>query len=126
MDQASDIARYAMHYDHATGPQANLLDRALAQCDEKVAKAETACVRAAVAGAGLTTPSLAALVPGCRTGQVCHYDQVTHDRLGFVAADATDFVRRWRIDIDLRATAPDAAHVSITVIDRDDFDAARG
>lgn len=122
MDRASDAARFATRYDHPEGVEANLLDRALARCGTKTAAAESGCVKAAVVGAGLTPRGLAALVPGCRVGLDCHYDRATHDRLGFVSATATEFVRRWRVDIDLRKPAADVAQVPIAVSDRDDFE----
>ncbi len=122
MDQASRIARYAVHFDHVAGPETNLLDRALAECSDKTVTAETACVRAGLEAAHLSSRSLAALVPQCRPGKVCHYDHTTHDRIGPVEATATDHVRHWRIDLDFRRPASDAAHVPVTVIDRDDFD----
>ncbi|RYC30150.1 hypothetical protein D3273_20415 [Lichenibacterium minor] len=124
MDRVSGVARYATSYDHVVGPRANLLDRALADCPEKTVKAETACVRQGVDAARPSSKSLVALVPGCRAGQVCHYDHTTRDRLGFVQASATEYVKRWRIDLDFRHPAPEAAQVPITVIDRDDFDAS--
>lgn len=124
MDKAADVARYATRYDHRLDPQDNLLDRALAECSEKTPKAETACVRDRVAASGLSTRALIALVPQCRTGRVCHYDHTTRDRLGFVEANATDYVKRWRIDLDFRKPAADAARVPLTVTDRDDFDSA--
>ena len=67
--------------------------------------------------------ALMALVPGCRAGQVCHYDHTTRARLGFVRASATDYVKRWRVDLDFTRPAAAAAQVPITVIDREDFDA---
>ena len=121
--QAAGIAAYATHYDHVVGMEANLLDLALAECPEKTLKAEADCVRRGV-DAAPSTRGLVALVPNCRAGQVCHYDHATRDRLGFVQASATDFVKRWRVDLDFRRPAADAAHVPITVIDRDDFDSA--
>ena len=54
MDQAADVARFATHYDHVAGSEANLLDRALAECPDKTAKAETACVRDSLAAAAAT------------------------------------------------------------------------
>ncbi len=122
MDQMSSIAHYATSYDHVVDPRANPLDRALADCSEKTVKAETACVRQGVDTASLSVPALMALVPHCRAGQVCHYDHTTRDRLGFVQANATDYVKRWRVDLDVRHPAATAAQVPITVIDRDDFD----
>ncbi len=124
MDQASDIARYATSYDHVVDPRANLLDRALADCSEKTLKAETACVRQGVDAARPPVKALMALVPGCRAGQVCHYDHTTRDRLGFVQASATEYVKRWRVDLDFTRPAAEAARVPITVIDREDFDSA--
>ena len=123
MDRAADVARYATSYDHVVGPRVNLLDRALADCPEKTVKAETACVRQGIDAAHPSVKDLIALVPNCRSGQVCHYDHTTRDRLGFVQANATDYVKRWRIDLDLRHPAVAAAGVPVTVIDREDFDA---
>ncbi len=122
MDQMSGVARYATSYDHVVDARANLLERTLADCPEKTVKAETACVRQGVDASSLSVPALMALVPQCRAGQVCHYDHTTRDRLGFVQANATDYVKRWRVDLDVRHPAATAAQVPITVIDRDDFD----
>lgn len=124
MDQVSNVARYATSYDHVVDTRANLLDRALADCSEKTVKAETACVRQGVDAAKPTVGALMALVPGCRAGQVCHYDHTTRDRLGFVRASATEYVKRWRVDLDFTHPAAEAAQVPITVSDREDFDAA--
>ncbi len=124
VDQMSNVARYATSYDHVVDARANLLDRALADCPEKTLKAETACVRQGVDAARPAVKALMALVPNCRAGQVCHYDHTTRDRLGFVRASATDYVKRWRVDLDFTRPAAEAAQVPITVIDREDFDAA--
>ena len=124
MDRAEEAARYATSYDHVVDPRANLLDRALAECSEKTVKAEAACVRQGIDAARPAVAALIALVPNCRSGQVCHYDHTTRDRLGFVRATATEYVKRWRVDLDFTHPAPDAAHVPVTVGDRDDFDAA--
>ena len=124
MDQMSNVAHYATTYDHVVDARANLLERALADCSEKTVKAETACLRRSVDAANPSVAALIAMVPQCHTGRVCHYDHTTHDRLGFVQASATDYVKRWRIDLDFAHPAATAAQVPITVIDRDDFDAA--
>lgn len=121
--RVADVARYATSYDHVVDPRANLLDRALADCSEKTVKAEAACVRQGIDAAHPAVAALIALVPGCRAGQVCHYEHTTRDRLGFVRASATDYVKRWRIDLDFTHPAADAARVPVTVVDRDDFDA---
>lgn len=126
VDRATDVARYATHYDHALGARDNLLDRGLADCSEKTARAETRCLRDRVAASGLSTKALIALVPGCRVGRLCRYDQTTRDRLGLVEANATDYVKHWRITFDLRRPAADAAQVPLQVFDRDDFDAGPG
>lgn len=126
MDRATDIARFATHYDHALGARDNLLDRGLADCSEKTAKAETQCLRDRVAASGLSTKALIALVPGCRAGRLCRYDQTTRDRLGLVEANATDYVKHWRVTLDLRRPAADIAQVPIEVLDRDDFEAPHG
>ena len=123
MERASQAARYATSYDHVVDPRANLLDRALADCSEKTVKAETACVRQGIDAARPAIKALIALVPNCRAGQVCHYDHTTRDRLGFVQASATDYVKRWRIDLDFTHPATDVSAVPVTVIDRDDFGA---
>ncbi len=123
MDQASGVAHYATQFDHPVGPQVTALDRALAECSEKTRQAETACVRARV-DATPTRRAVIAMVPHCREGQLCHYDQTTRDQLGFVRANATTYEKHWRIDLDFRKPAPDAAHVPLTVSDRDDFDSA--
>ena len=123
VDELSDVAHYATSYDHVVGPGKNLLDRALAGCSEKTVRAETACVKQDLGAAHIPIRALIALVPNCRAGQICHYDATTRDRLGFVRASATDYVKRWRIDIDLRHPAADASQVPVTVVDRDDFDA---
>jgi hypothetical protein len=124
MDRMSDIARFATSYDHVVDARANLIDRALADCPEKTVKAETACLRQGIDAAKPAVKVLMALVPGCRAGQVCHYDHTTRDRLGFVRASATDYVKRWRVDLDFTHPAPAAAQVPVTVIDREDFDSA--
>ncbi len=121
MNRASEIAHYAVHFDHVGGPENNLLDRALAECSDKTQKAEQTCVRQGIDGSSLTPRALAALVPQCTTGQVCHYDHTTHDRIGPLAANATDHEKHWRVELDLRRSAADVAHVPLTVIDRDDF-----
>lgn len=121
MDRASEIAHYAVHFDHVGGPENNLFDRALAECSDKTLKAEQACVRQGIEGSGLMPKALAALVPRCRAGQVCRYDHTTHDRIGLIAATATDHEKHWRIELDFRHPAADAAHVPVTVIDLDDF-----
>ncbi len=126
VDRATDVAHFATHYDHALGARDNLLDRGLADCSEKTARAETRCLRDRVADSGLSTKALIALVPGCRAGRLCRYDQTTRDRLGLVEANATDYVKHWRVTLDLRKPAPDAAQVPIEVLDRDDFDATPG
>ena len=126
MDRATEVARFATHYDHALGARDNLLDRGLADCSEKTAKAETRCLRDRVAASGLSTTALVALVPGCRVGRLCRYDQTTRDRLGIVEANATDYVKHWRVTLDLRKPAADAARVPIEVLDRDDFDTKPG
>ena len=122
MDQAADVARFATRYDHVAGSEANLLDRALAECPDKTAKAETACVRDSLAAAAATPRALAALLPDCRAGTVCRYDATTRNRRGFVSATATDFVRHWRVEVDLRRAAAAVAQVPVTVTDRDDFE----
>lgn len=122
MDQASDIARYATRYDHVVGTEANLLDRALAECPDKTAKAETACLRERLAAAATTSRALAAMIPNCRAGTVCRYDATTKNRRGFIAATATDFVRHWRVEVDLRRPAAGIAQIPVTVVDRDDFE----
>lgn len=124
MDEASGLTRYATHFDHVVGAENNLLDRALAECPEKTLKAEEACVKEGIRAADPSPRSLVAMVPQCRAGLVCHYDHTTRDRLGFVQANATDYVKHWRVDLDFRKPAPDAAHVPVTVTDRDDFDSA--
>ena len=122
MDRATDVAHYATHYDHALGARDNLLDRGLADCSEKTARAETRCLRDRVAASGLSTKALIALVPGCRAGRLCRYDHTTRDRLGLVEANATDYVKHWRVTLDLRRPAADAARVPVDVLDRDDFE----
>ncbi len=124
MDQASEIARYAVHFDHVGGPENNFLDRALAECSDKTLKAEQACVRQAVDGSSVTPQALVLLIPRCRNGRVCRYDQTTHDRIGPIKATATDHEKHWRIELDFRHPAADAAHVPVTVIDLDDFNSA--
>ena len=124
VDEVSDVARFATSYDHAVDSRSNLLDRALADCSEKTVKAETACVRGGVDAARPAVKELMALVPGCRAGRICHYDHTTRDRLGFVRASATDYVKRWRVDLDFTRPAAEAAQVPVTVIDREDFEAA--
>ena len=118
----SDAARYATRFDHVVGPARNLLDRALAECSEKTSKAENLCVRQALDGSRPSPQAVIAMVPNCRAGQVCHYNSTTRDQLGLVEATATVYVKRWRIDLDFRHPAADAAHVPVNVIDRDDFD----
>ena len=122
MDQATDIARFATRYDHVAGSEATVLDRALAECPDKTAKAETACVRDGLAAAATTPRALAALVPKCRAGTVCRYDATTRNRRGFISATATDYVRHWRVEVDLRRPAATVVQVPITVTDRDDFE----
>lgn len=121
IDQVKEVAHYATAYRHVIDARANLLERALADCSEKTLKAETTCVRQGV-DAAPSVAALIALVPNCRAGQVCHYDHATRERLGFVEASATEYVKRWRIDLDFRHPASSAAQVPVTVKDRDDFD----
>jgi hypothetical protein len=121
MDRASRAAHYAIHFDHVTGPENNLLDRALAECPEKLLKAEQTCVRQAIDGSGLSPRALAALVPQCKAAQLCHYDHVTQNRIGPIEATSTNFKKHWRIDLDFRQPATDVSHVPATVIDLDDF-----
>lgn len=123
VDRVERVARYATAYDHVEDPRANLLDRALADCSEKTVKAERACVRQGIEAAHPAVSTLIALVPNCRSGQVCRYDHTTHDRLGFVRASATEYVKRWRVELDFSRPLADAAKVPLAVIDRDDFDA---
>ena len=122
MDQAADIARFATRYDHVVGSEATILDRALAECPDKTVGAETACLRERLSAAATTPRTLAALVPHCRVGTLCRYDATTRNRRGFVAATATDFVRHWRVEIDLRRPAASVATVPVRVVDRDDFE----
>ena len=124
MDRASDVAHYAVHFDHVVGPENNLLDRALAECSEKTVKAEQICVRQGIDGSSTSPRALAALVPRCKAGQVCRYDHTTHDRIGPVEATATDHAKHWRVELDFRHPAADSVHVPVTVIDLDDFDSA--
>jgi hypothetical protein len=121
MDQAADVARFATRYDHVVGSEATVVDRALAECPDKTARAETACLRERLGGAS-TPKALAALVPGCHIGNLCRYEATTRNRRGFVSATATDFVRHWRVEVDLRRPAASVAAVPVTVTDRDDFD----
>lgn len=122
IDQVEDVAHYATAYRHVIDARANLLERALADCSEKTLKAETACVRQGV-DAAPSVAALIALVPNCRAGQVCRYDHATRERLGFVEASATVYIKRWRIALDFRRPAASAAQVPVTVTDRDDFEA---
>lgn len=122
MDQAADAARFATRFDHVVGSEANVVDKALAECSDKTAKGETACLRDALAAAAATPRSIPALVPHCRAGTLCRYDAATRNRRGFISATATDFVRHWRVEIDLRRPAGTVAQVPVSVVDRDDFE----
>lgn len=124
VDEVSRLARFATRYDHPIGPGDSAVDRVLAGCGEKTAAAETACLREAVAAAP-SPAAAAAMVPGCRAGRLCRYDTTTRDRLGFVDAQATDYTKRWRVELDLRRAPAAGTPVPASVADRDDFGAAR-
>ena len=40
----SNLTHYAESYDHVAGSENNLLDKALAECSEKLAKTENVCL----------------------------------------------------------------------------------
>ena len=117
----SNLTHYAESYDHVAGSENNLLDKALAECSEKLAKTENVCVRQAVDDAHLSLKALVAQFPNCSLGKVCHYDHTTQDNLGHIEATAAAFVVRWRVEADFRNYVTDVAHLPLKVTNRDDF-----
>ena len=117
----SNMANYAKSYDHAVGPERNLLEKALEDCSEKTVKAESLCVKQAVENAHLSLASFTAKFPNCSIGKSCHYDYTTHDNLGFVEATAASFVVRWRVEADFGKNVKNVADVPLKVTNRDDF-----
>ena len=117
----SNLTHYAESYDHVAGSENNLLDKALAECSEKLAKTENVCVRQAVDDAHLSLKALAAQFPSCSLGKVCHYDYTTQDNLGLIEATATAFVAHWQVEADFRNNVKQVADVPLKVINRDDF-----
>ena len=78
-----------------------VIDRALSECHDKTAKAETECVKAVLGAGQITLPGLIGLMPNCRPGHPCTYDYTTEDRIGFFAVYATHVVYHWRVTFDL-------------------------
>ena len=96
----------------------NVIERALADCKEKTEIQEIKCVKAGLADASVSMPSLVAMIPGCRLGRVCPYDYTTDDRLGYIEANAGEFIVHWRVSFDLRRAGVSVADVPITVTQR--------
>lgn len=93
----------------------SVVERALSGCDTRTESGEAACVKAALAGGTVTVPALAAMLPGCRIGQLCHETYTTEDQIGYFKGTASHYVAHWRIDVDLRKPAAGAAAVPVTV-----------
>ena len=92
-----------------------LVERALSSCDTRTEAGEAACVKAALAEAKVTGPALAAMLPNCRTGQLCHMTYTTEDQIGYFQGTASHYVAHWRLDVDLRKPAVGADAVPVTV-----------
>lgn len=92
-----------------------LVERALSGCDKRTEAGEAACVKAALADGAVTVPALAAMLPGCRTGQLCHLTYTTEDQIGLFKGTASHYVARWRVEVDLRKPAASAGAAPVTV-----------
>lgn len=92
-----------------------LIERALSDCDTRTEAGETACVKTALAAAPLTTAALAAMLPGCRVGQLCHLAYTTAEQIGYFKTTASHFVVHWRVDVDLRHPVSTTASIPVTV-----------
>lgn len=103
------------------GRTSNLIDTALATCFEQTEKAETFCVKDALARSNISLRALMAMMPECRIGSVCTHDHTTRRRLGLLASYATLVVKDWRVSFDLRRPAADVALVPVVVTDRNIF-----
>lgn len=95
----------------------NVIERALAYCAAKTESAEVGCVKKSLSDANIDPPRLAALIPGCRPGQSCHYDYTTDDQVGFLRDTAADFVVHWRVNFDLSHAGGKTEDIPITVVE---------
>ena len=95
-----------------------LIERALSGCDKRTEAGETACVKAALQDGKVTVPQLAAMLPACRDGQLCHVVYTTEDRIGLYSSTASRFVAHWRVDVDLmhRPGTLDATPISVVQV----------
>ena len=94
----------------------NPIELALSACGSRTESGETACLKTALVGAGTSIPALIGLIPGCQAGATCHYTYTTKDRVGFLQSIGSEFVVRWRADVDLTHAPKTIGDVPITVV----------
>ncbi len=105
----------ALRIERVADKPGNLIERALSGCDKRTEIGEAACVKSALTGAKTSVPTLAAMLHGCRSGQICHCTYTTDDRIGLYSATASHFVVHWRVDFDFTHSPAAIDAVPITV-----------
>ena len=117
---AADVNGFADHWQllSATASKpTNVIERALAYCAAKTESAEVDCVKKGLRDAKIDPQRLAAIIPGCRLGQSCHYDYTTDDQVGFLRDTAAEFIVHWRVNFDLSQARGKTEDIPITVVE---------
>lgn len=102
-------------YSRPLSRPVNVIERALAECKARSEAAEAGCLKKGLADAGVAVAGLIAMVPNCRSGQLCRYSFTTRDKLGFLQTYAAELTIHWQVTFDLRHAGQMAADVPITV-----------
>ncbi|MCW6508322.1 hypothetical protein [Lichenifustis flavocetrariae] len=107
---------HALRIEETVDKPANLIERALSECDKRIETGEAACVKSALITQKVMLPNLIAMLHGCHQGEVCHYAYTTDDQVGLFHATSSHFIVHWRVDFDLTHPVGALEAVPVTVV----------